>query len=60
MNERNHNLPRPLVSAALVWLCCGATGIAQFNGQTFPPPVGNRLRATSPAARSWVRAAIPG
>ena len=46
MNERNHNLPRPLVSAVLVWLCCGATGMAQFNGQTFPPPVGGGIVAT--------------
>ena len=46
MNEHNHNLPRPLVSSVLAWLCCGATGMAGFNAQTFPPPVGSGIVAT--------------
>ena len=47
MNEHNHNLPRPLVSAVLAWLCCGATGMAQFNNaQTLPPPVGAGIAAS--------------
>ena len=46
MNEHNHNLPRSLVSSVLAWLCCGATGMAGFNAQTFPPPVGSGIVAT--------------
>ena len=45
MNEHNHNLPRPLVSAVLAWLCCFATGMAELNAQTFPPPVGAGIAA---------------
>src|SRR2546425_12750028 len=38
---------RPLVGAVLAWLCCGATGMAQFNNaQTFPPPVGAGIAAS--------------
>jgi len=46
MNEHNHNLPRPLVSAVLAWLWCSATGMAELNAQTFPPPVGAGIVAT--------------
>ena len=46
MNEHNHNLPRPLVSSVLAWLCCGAIGMAELNAQTFPPPVGSGIVAT--------------
>ena len=46
MNEHYHNLLRPLVSSVLAWLCCGATGMAEFNAQTFPPPVGAGIVAT--------------
>src|SRR6266567_8237543 len=46
MNEHNHNLPRPLVTSVLAWLCCGATGMAEFNTQTIPPPVGSGIVAT--------------
>src|SRR2546428_4644088 len=46
MNEHNHKLLRPLVSAVLAWLWCSATGMAELNAQTFPPPVGSRIVAT--------------
>src|SRR5258708_28848818 len=46
MNEHYHNLPRPLFSAVLVWLCCGAIRMAELNAQTFPPPVGAGIVAT--------------
>src|SRR5438552_2711030 len=46
MKEQNHNFPRPLVSAVVAWLCCGTTGMAGPNDQTFPPPVGAGIVAT--------------
>ena len=46
MKEHNHNLLRPLLSSALAWLCCFATGMAELNAQTFPPPVGAGIVAT--------------
>ena len=46
MKEHNHNLPRPMVSAVLAWLCWFATGIVELNAQTFPPPVGAGIVAT--------------
>src|SRR2546427_9431429 len=47
MKEHNRNLPGSLVSAVLAWLCCGATGMSQFNdAQPFPPPLGAGIVAT--------------
>jgi len=46
MNEHNHNLLRPLVSAVLAWLWCSATGMAEVNDQTVPPAVGAGIVAT--------------
>ena len=47
MKEHNHNLPGSLVSAVLAWLCCGASGMSQFNdAQPFPPPLGAGIVAT--------------
>ena len=46
MKEHNHNLLRPRLSPVLAWLCCFATGMAELNAQTFPPPVGAGIVAT--------------
>jgi hypothetical protein len=46
MNAQNHNLVRPLVSPVLAWLCCFATGMAELNAQTLPPPVGSGIVTT--------------
>ena len=46
MKEHNHNLLRPLVSSVPAWLCWFATGMAELNAETFPPPVGSGMVAT--------------